>query len=1265
MRFNKLHIESFGDFSQQDFDFSNGNMLLIYGGNEDGKSTLLSFMRSVCFGYAKRHGENELFARHGTASGSIEFQLKDGREGFVSRSWRVENVSPVDFTAKLLGKELTEEEFFNCVGCSDRGFFSNFFGFSYSDLATGEKLLSMSNLAHVIYGLTFGDAELFDRARNKLKERAEGLFTPRGRSQKKVTEALAAYETARLAQSKGDTAAYEKAEKELNNARIRSKELRKEQQERACRFNELELLSKAWEHYEASLAASKELRSFEESVEFDPGELLQFAKEVEPEYSAKKNSRALLEKELVSLTEACSRLERELDAREKKLEPAYLEVATQIDELCRFEKKFEEGRAGLARRASELGATTRKLNDKLVEIGVVASDASNEEIAAAFNHARRPFADTLLDEAAKNADLEARLQSDLHDSKRDLTNANGEVKKIQRNRDALAGRFQDEFGGKAHARGFKNFEKLDRSLENIRSKLEVFQREIAECGQLLEDEEKLVERLVLLPDGDDSEKETLRKRLELSNGQVEPIGLDSCRTTYESIERELAVCRNHLEKTETQIEEIDDQIKEFGVDSSFKTIDSDLANARQERSQKWETVKELLLAEGPRQITAARASATAFEVIDRKTEKLHDRRYDYALLKGKIDALYEQRDKSQEALEALHEEMNELETKRKRNVSEILNILVNYGFDFGAQWSPEVIFKWIDEWKIFNLKRGEREKQQAKAYDVVEPILPFLQQVVKTAEECRIPGADSVYLPESIHRPSFSATIATAFTEAEALMDEIRTRADRYTELCRKLENLDASLNDKREEVERSEIAARKLNAEHESLDERRRAFCKTNAVPLIELACSSWNLIKDSLEKIRDWRETVDEFDATRREYEADDAQYSRLDAIATQVADALGVDRASDSEFSSDAIRWNNKKEAARVAEAQFVDKKNDLADKKQELLSARQRMDAVNAELSALEVKVNVDPSDFVEFLEAAKQLQSLATASHACDQALATSLHASVGSKEFREALVKLEKMGDRATLEEALDQAEDELEQKAAEYGESENEVGSLKRNLEALGNKDNGLELAEEIQGSLAELRARVEEYAPIQLAYAALESSLDRFQHERKPQILKAASECFRRLTGGRYHSVSPDEAGNINVARGRRGKTKSARASITDVDEIRFNNGFDTGYYVRESDGSYKRPNQLSQGTREQLYLALRLALVEEYSAAPGAEPLPILADDVLVQFDDVRSRHAMAFLKEIADDESRQIILMTHHSATRELFRELVGENGIIDL
>ena len=210
MRFNKLHIESFGDFSQQDFDFSNGNMLLIYGGNEDGKSTLLSFMRSVCFGYAKRHGENELFARHGTASGSIEFQLKDGREGFVSRSWRVENVSPVDFTANLLGKELTEEEFFNCVGCSDRGFFSNFFGFSYSDLATGEKLLSMSNLAHVIYGLTFGDAELFDRARNKLKERAEGLFTPRGRSQKKVTEALAAYETARLAQSKGDTAAYER-----------------------------------------------------------------------------------------------------------------------------------------------------------------------------------------------------------------------------------------------------------------------------------------------------------------------------------------------------------------------------------------------------------------------------------------------------------------------------------------------------------------------------------------------------------------------------------------------------------------------------------------------------------------------------------------------------------------------------------------------------------------------------------------------------------------------------------------------------------------------------------------------------------------------------------------------------------------------------------------------------------------------------------------------------------------------------------------------
>ena len=41
------------------------------------------------------------------------------------------------------------------------------------------------------------------------------------------------------------------------------------------------------------------------------------------------------------------------------------------------------------------------------------------------------------------------------------------------------------------------------------------------------------------------------------------------------------------------------------------------------------------------------------------------------------------------------------------------------------------------------------------------------------------------------------------------------------------------------------------------------------------------------------------------------------------------------------------------------------------------------------------------------------------------------------------------------------------------------------------------------------------------------------------------------------------------------------------------------------------------MSRGTREQLYLAMRFGLIEEYEAR--SEPLPIIMDDVFVNFDD----------------------------------------------
>ena len=75
-------------------------------------------------------------------------------------------------------------------------------------------------------------------------------------------------------------------------------------------------------------------------------------------------------------------------------------------------------------------------------------------------------------------------------------------------------------------------------------------------------------------------------------------------------------------------------------------------------------------------------------------------------------------------------------------------------------------------------------------------------------------------------------------------------------------------------------------------------------------------------------------------------------------------------------------------------------------------------------------------------------------------------------------------------------------------------------------------------------------------------------------------------------------------------------------------------------------------SDGTVDQLYLALRLAVAE--ALTPGA---PVVLDDALIRFDDERLRAAMELLKTLAKD--RQVIVFTCREQEKNLFQELTTE------
>ena len=74
------------------------------------------------------------------------------------------------------------------------------------------------------------------------------------------------------------------------------------------------------------------------------------------------------------------------------------------------------------------------------------------------------------------------------------------------------------------------------------------------------------------------------------------------------------------------------------------------------------------------------------------------------------------------------------------------------------------------------------------------------------------------------------------------------------------------------------------------------------------------------------------------------------------------------------------------------------------------------------------------------------------------------------------------------------------------------------------------------------------------------------------------------------------------------------------------------------------------MSEGTRDQLFLALRLALLE----LRKGEPLPFIGDDLLASFDDDRTRRALELLAQFGRE--RQAILFTHHRHVAEIASQM---------
>ena len=209
--------------------------------------------------------------------------------------------------------------------------------------------------------------------------------------------------------------------------------------------------------------------------------------------------------------------------------------------------------------------------------------------------------------------------------------------------------------------------------------------------------------------------------------------------------------------------------------------------------------------------------------------------------------------------------------------------------------------------------------------------------------------------------------------------------------------------------------------------------------------------------------------------------------------------------------------------------------------------------------------------------------------------------------------------------EALDAAHDRA---VAAVTEAETE-------LAALDTRGAAAALEQEAQDLLAEVDADAERYARLRLAELLLAKAADRFRQRRQGPVLDRAGELFRTLTGGAYTGLA------VAFGEGDDPTLKGVRTQPVGV----------------QPDGAppdeppvHVAPPAMSHATRDQLYLALRLAGL---TATAAERPVPpLIADDVLERFDEARTACALRALAEVS--ETVQVILFTHHRLVADLAR-----------
>ena len=349
-----------------------------------------------------------------------------------------------------------------------------------------------------------------------------------------------------------------------------------------------------------------------------------------------------------------------------------------------------------------------------------------------------------------------------------------------------------------------------------------------------------------------------------------------------------------------------------------------------------------------------------------------------------------------------------------------------------------------------------------------------------------------------------------------------------------------------------------------------------------------------------------------------------------ARTLADQLMPDAPADMSPQDMALTLAGRLKAARQDEAEHHRLQQQQARNRQALEAARQQQIQVDALLQPLRVAAGIDDMALLgpaiarseERRQIEHEIRRIETAlREAGDGQPIESLRTEAASIEPDQLQVELNRLGTEAG------QVVEDISRLGAQHGQ-------LKAAFDALNGSDAAARAAARQQEAAAGMAEAAERYLRLKTAARLLQWSMERFRQTRQGPMLARASEIFQALTLGSFSRLLVD-------------------ADSHDSPRL---------VSIRTDGNKPVEVPGLSEGTRDQLYLALRLAALDQ-QASQGSR-MPLIADDLFINFDDRRTEAGLQVLGDVS--RRMQVILLTHHDHLVPLARQVLGDGlNVIEL